>query len=120
MILRILLLGVVLMLAYGGVSVVSRRPGRGTKLVPPGITMIEADGCHQCEAAKRRFAEAGVSYQSVDAGAASTLGLKTLTVPTVYVGTAEGRVVMTRRGASVLSDLDIIVTQARFILANSP
>lgn len=112
MILRFLVLGVVLVLAYGGVSVASRRPGRGAHRVPPGITLIEVEGCRQCDIAKRRFDEAGVAVRVLDAQGANTRGMKTLTVPTVFVGTADGRVVLARRGAAVLSDFDAIVDEA--------
>lgn len=117
MILRFLVLGVVLLLAYGGVSVASRRPGRGTHRVPPGITLIEADGCRQCDVAKRRFDEAGVAVRVLDAQDASTRGMNTLAVPTVFVGTADGRVSLVRRGSAVLSDLDAIVAEASAVLA---
>lgn len=109
MILRFLVLGVVLVLAYGGVSVASRRPGRGTRRVPPGITLIEADGCRQCETAKRRFDESAASVRVLDAEEAGGLGIGTLAVPTVYVGTADGHVVLVRRGAAVLEDFDAIL-----------
>ncbi|MGI9642583.1 MAG: hypothetical protein ACR2N9_07345 [Acidimicrobiia bacterium] len=112
MILRFLVLGVVLVLAYGGVSVASRRPGRGTNRVPPGITLIAAEGCRQCDIAKRRFDEAGVAVRVLDAQDASTRGMKTLAVPTVFVGTADGHVSLVRRGAAVLSDFDTIVAGA--------
>ncbi|MGI9643101.1 MAG: glutaredoxin family protein [Acidimicrobiia bacterium] len=112
MILRFLVLGVVLVVAYGGVSVASRRPGRGTDRVPPGITLIEADGCRQCDVAKRRFGEAGVAVRVLDVQDASTRGMKTLTVPTVFVGTADGHFSLVRRGSAVLSDFDAIVAKA--------
>ena len=109
MILRFLVLGVVLVLAYGGVSVASRRPGRRTLRVPPGITLIEADGCRQCETAKHRFDEAEASVRVIDVEESGTLGMRTLAVPTVYVGTADGHVALVRRGASVLEDFEAIL-----------
>lgn len=117
MILRFLLLGAVVMLAYGGVSVASRRQGRATLRVPPGITLIQADKCHQCVVAKRRFEEEGAAFQTMDADVASERGLSTLTVPTVYVGTADGTVAMTRRGTFVLSDIDAIISRANLVRA---
>ena len=116
MILRFTVLGVVLVLAYGGVSVASRRPGRGAHRVPSGITLIEAEGCRQCDIAKCRFDEAGVAVRVLNAQEANTRGMKTLAVPTVFVGTPDGHVSLARRGAAVLSDFDAIVAEADALL----
>ena len=112
MILRIVILGAVVALAYAGVGVASRRPGRSGLAVPPGITLIEGGGCHQCKLAKDRFEAAGVVFEALDLESAAGQGLSTMTVPTVYVGSADGALIMTRRGSSVLEDLEDIVVRA--------
>ncbi len=94
-------LAVVLAIAMRSVS---RRKGHIRSGVPLGLTLVTGSGCAECVRAVRALDAAGVEYSVVDAEAAGSIGIRTLSVPIAVVGDAHGSAVIVRRGTAVAAD----------------
>jgi hypothetical protein len=110
MVMRITLLGVLLVMAFGTVWVAERwrgRPPAGP--VPVGLTLVSSPGCRDCLVARERFDALGIRYRVIGVDMAESIGLRTFTMPMAFVGSASGDVVIVRRGGSVVSDVELLV-----------
>ena len=85
-----------------------RFKGRTRSTLPAGITLVEADGCRECAAAKHRLDEVGAVYRVVDVAEADRYGIHSFTVPYAFVGTSSGELVLVRRGTAVAADADLL------------
>lgn len=104
MMVRLVIVGIVILAAFGGVTLLSRLRTPASGAIPHGLTLVVAAGCHTCERAKTAFDAVGHRYRTMDIVDASALGVRSYTVPYAVVGDRTGRVAMVRRGPAVVTD----------------
>lgn len=115
MLVRLLILAVVVLAAIAVVAVAARVRPRGGAVVPHGLTLVVAAGCHTCERAKHAFDAIGHRYRTVDVAEAAAFGVSSYTVPYAMVGDRSGRVTMVRRGPSVVTDAVALASVSRSV-----
>lgn len=115
MLVRILVLAAVVLVAFALVGVAARvRPHRDA-IVPHGLTLVVAAGCHTCERAKLVFDAIGHRYNTIDVAEAAAFGVSSYTVPYAMVGDRTGRVTMIRRGPAVVTDAVALASVSRSV-----
>ena len=102
MILRLLILSLVVVLAWGVVWISERWRGRARTGLEPGLLLVTGEGCTLCGPAVAALESAGRQYRTVDASAVPHLGVRS--VPTLLLVGGDGHVVARRSGrAAVMS-----------------
>ena len=104
MVIRIVVLVAVILAALAVTALAARVRPRGGAVVPHGLTLVVAAGCHTCESAKHAFDAIGHRYRTIDVAEAAAFGVSSYTVPYAMVGDRTGRVTMVRRGPAVVTD----------------
>jgi len=115
MLARTVVLAAVVLVALAVVAFAARvRPHRDA-IVPHGLTLVVAAGCHTCERAKHAFDAIGHRYRTIDVAEAAAFGVSSYTVPYAMVGDRTGRVTMIRRGPGVVTDAVALASVARSV-----
>ena len=112
---RIVVLAAVVLVAFAVVAVVARVRPRRDAIVPHGLTLVVAVGCHTCERAKHAFDAIGHRYRTIDVAEAAAFGVSSYTVPYAMVGDRTGRVTMIRRGPAVVTDAAALASVSRSV-----
>ena len=110
MLLRVIVVAIVLLVAFGSVRVAGRRTGRVSGIVPPGLTLVVGKDCYTCVRAIAALDATGTGYEIVDVAAADAYGVPSFSVPYAIVGDLNGRVVAVRRGIAVIQDASELAT----------
>ncbi len=111
MLVRLVILLVVFAFAFGIVRFFATRRGRAL-VVPAGLTLVVGPGCTLCGEARRGLDALGAVYGVVDVDEARAFGVPSLTVPYAIVGSADGELLMVRRGRLVVTDMARLVETA--------
>ena len=115
MLVRILVLAGVVLVALAIVTLAARIRPRRSAVVPHGLTLVVAVGCHTCERAKHALDAIGHGYRTIDVAEAAALGVSSYTVPYAVVGDRAGRVTMIRRGHAVVNDASALASVSRSV-----
>lgn len=112
MLVRLVILLVVFAVAFGLVRILATRRGSAL-VVPAGLTLVVGPGCTMCVEARRGLDALGAVYDVVDVEEARAFGVPSLTVPYAIVGSADGDLLMVRRGRLVVTDMARLIEAAR-------
>lgn len=109
MIVRLTVLALVLIIAFGVVAIAERWRTRSASGLPAGLTLVTTPGCRDCVSAATALDSLNAEYTTMDASEAARHGLRAMTVPHAAVVTANGDLIMVRRGRSVAADAPALV-----------